>query len=276
MADSKDYFELQVRITMLNDVQMDAIIFPLPSHRHDPPAETLAGFINQRRGEFFLVRMQDGSQLLLPLSQCAMFDLSYQTEEMMRAIDPDIRESWPTSNPNSVTCYSPVVVTLLTNRIARGDLWYFDFDPQEECNVMAALNRETRYLCLHGERATHFIRRDAILKVQLQGDAMKSTTSTSHPKHVTRTVGLVEAPKVAGGAVHPLIMPGAPARPPHAAEPRSAPTPAPQEFPFMPGSASREIRRPDVGPPAPPPDSNVAQQPEEEQGPQGVDERFWY
>ncbi|MCB2153245.1 hypothetical protein KQI84_00035 [bacterium] len=286
MAESDAYYEIQVRVTLTNDVQMDAVLFPLPSHRHDPPVDTLAGFLNQRRGEFFLTRLQDGSQMLLPLDRCAMFEISYQTEEMMRAIDPDIRETQPTSDPNSVASYAPVIITLATNRIVRGDLWFFDFDPHDERNVMAALNREVRYVCVHGERGTYFVRRDSILKVQMQGQAMQGITSKSHPEHVTRTSGLVEierfneqemeAYESPSAASRSGLAPSPPTRPP--APPANPPPPAPQEFPFMPGSGSREVKKPSFQAPPRRPltPAPEADEKKEEEGPQGVDERFWY
>ena len=295
MADLDEQIELQVRLTLTNDVQTDAIIFPLPSHRNDSPVDTLAGFLNQRRGEFFLVRMQDGSQMLLPLCHCLMFDLTHQVEEMMCAINPNIRDTRLTSDPKSVVSFSPVVLTLATSRIVRGDMWFFEFDPEEERNVIAALNRNVRFVCIHGERATHFVRREGILKVQLQGDKMRGSEGTSHPSHVTETSGLIDVGRFRDDTVQPVMMPrGTTARPaplthesaipapppvPPGARPATPPnvSSAPQEFPFMPGSASRVVRKPGLSPPAatPPPEPPQPEKNEEE-GPQGIDERFWY
>ena len=280
MAIGAQDVEIPVRITLSNDVQIDATVFPLASHRNDAPIDMLAGFVNRRRGEFFVVRMGDGSEMLLPLSHCIMFEIQRQTEEMMRAINQQTAPVDLTSDPSSVVSYASIMMTLETNRIVRGTLWFHDFEAEDERNVASGLNREARYVCVHGERSTLFVRRKSILKVQLLAEASyEGDVPKDRPLHVTERSGLVDVTSFS--PLTPTELTGfVPATMTRHEEPLT--------IGMTEDAATAAVAPPDVGPtPAPltgsrasfpyiPKNLVTEEEEKKETGPAGVDERFWY
>jgi len=187
------WIEMHVRILMANDSSLEAMLFPLPSHHDDAPVEMLEGYINRRRDEFFPARLADGSEQLLPLSRCLVFELSYETQERMRAMNPDTSAFEGAASSTSAVSYAAVVVTLITGRALRGDFWFHTHEPEHERNVASRLNHPERYLCLHSDQATLFVRRDAIMRVQLlpQGHDHHPGSHQAHLQRPSRHSGLV-------------------------------------------------------------------------------------
>lgn len=193
--------ELRVRITTVTDQTQDLTIFPLASHKAQAPIDTLAGFLNKRRGAFYLARSA-GQEVLLPLRHSLVFELTRDSEVQFQSQHPGMARS-PLADPGAVVSYAPVAVTLVTGRVVRGDLWFYDFEEPEERNVAAGINREFRYVCLHGEKSTYFVRREAILKVLLQGT---SSGDAIHPEHVTTKSGLVDVSRFRSGEHSPTAL----------------------------------------------------------------------
>ncbi len=189
------HLEINVRVTQSNGVSLDATIFPLPSHKEESPIDQLAGFLNKRRGEFFVVRLADDSEMLLPLSKCYIFELSHQAANLLLAVHPFISPMPVTSNPRQVVSYAPIVLTLVNDRYVRGNMWFYDFEPEDERNVVAGLNRGLRYVCVHGDKSTFFVRRESILKVNMQAESYSQSEDAQHtparPDHVTNRSELV-------------------------------------------------------------------------------------
>lgn len=266
--------ELRVRLILSSDALVDACIFPLASHASDSPIDTLAGFLNKRRHEFFLVRLPDGSEVLFPLARCYVFELSHKVERQIREENPGISAFEEVSNPAEVVSYAPVVLTLTTGRMVRGDMWFYAFEDEEHRNVAAGLNREQRYVCVHGEHSTVFVRRDAILKAQLTqsgADAINATVNT-HPDHVTRESGLIDLSEFADMTAVAAME----AREERDEAPPPTGSALSQDRPQAPLSGKQRgfIFAP-KSPPKPQAPGAEADPPEDD-GPQGVDERFWY
>src|SRR5690606_38299739 len=183
--------ELRVRVTIYNDQILDLTIFPLSSHQNESPQDLLYGYLNKRRGEFFPVRTADGQDLLLQLRNCLCFELLNDTVDQLKSQNPLTRSSI-TCNTNAVVAYSPIVLTLKTGRTIRGDIWFFDFQDPEDRNVASTLNEEVRYILVHAEKSTLYIRRDSIIKVGLRGALHGEDSGVSHPRHVHERCSLSE------------------------------------------------------------------------------------
>lgn len=249
--------EIPVRIVLSTGALLDATIFPLLSHLNDSPIDHLDGFLNHRRGEFFVVRLADGAEQLLPLSQCTEVNLAADAEDLLVRVHPDMRRTPLSADPETAVSYAPVVVTLASGRLVRGNVWFHRHDPEIDRNVAAWANRDVRYLMLHSDAATHFVRRDAVLRVALQSDrdAASGNAASEHacPACARERSGLVNSDEYRTAA------PCAHAAPEQPRAPLSA---TPREFPYTPRSGSRAV--PKLVEAAPGVDR------------EGIDEKYWY
>lgn len=194
-----DHIEMRVRITTSQDHVLDGSLFPLASHQYKAPVDLLAGFLNKRQGEYFFFRMGEGQELMLSLGHCMIVELLRDLAAQMRTQNPAMAPHAMTTDPTSVVAYSPVLATLESGKVLRGDVWFYDFELPEERHVAAAFNRPERFVCLHGERSIAFIRRDAIVKVQMQPE-LEGEKYPWRPAHLAHRVGLM------GGSVSPTAL----------------------------------------------------------------------
>lgn len=143
-------------------------LFPLPSHSWEAPIDMLEGFINKRRGEFFPVRLADGSAMLIPLSDCWVFEVTREEEDELLSFHPEMNRDPVCRSAAHVASYAKVILTLKTGKRVQGSLWFYDYVPETKQNLLDALNSGTRYLLLHTRQKTIFVRIDSIARAEVK------------------------------------------------------------------------------------------------------------
>jgi len=183
--------ELKCTILLSSDRKLPVTLFPLPSHSWEAPVDLLEGFVNKRRGEFFPIRITGGAEMLLPLHECIVFELTREEEEELLSLHPEMSRETVSRSAFHVASYARVLLTLRTGRRIQGALWFYDFTPKTKRNLMDALNEGTRYLTLHTRSKTLFVRSDSILRAEVMPSPREAAPRPDESQH--EQAGLVDS-----------------------------------------------------------------------------------
>lgn len=187
--------ELSISVYLNDDTRMNITLFPLASHHKEHPIDLVLGYLNGRKGDFFPIRMPDGNEMILPMADCYVFDLTKRAEEEILDLYPTMARSSMIRDAHSVVTYSEVSLSLKSGRTVRGNFWYHNYIPENERNLLDYLNNAGRYVVLHGKRQTFIVLVKAVKKAQLLvGEAMASDDNGDPllPKSVQSTLNLVD------------------------------------------------------------------------------------
>lgn len=191
--------EIRATIVTANDQRVQVVMFPLASHNHEAPLDTLEGFLNRRRGEFFPVRLNEGAEALLPLSECYVFELTRKDEEEVIAHNPLMNRVAVNRNDADVVSYSRVSLSLKNGRRIQGSYWFYSHHPEHHRNLHDILNdlsQGKRYLVLHHRSKSLFVRIDAIARAEVRSgqDEISVSNEVVAPRDgMSETGGLVDA-----------------------------------------------------------------------------------
>ncbi|MDK2971153.1 MAG: hypothetical protein PWP23_908 [Candidatus Sumerlaeota bacterium] len=169
---------MEVHIRLQDDSSIGATIFPLLSHQYDNPIDTLESFLNRRQREFFPARLRDGSEALIPLSQCYVVELTHRTVKAMLQTYPQMSEISLVESKEDVESFAIMSATLTNKRLVKGTAWFHIHVPETERNISDYANMTDRFMILHGSDVTYFVRRDAIqwVKAIPMSEAIKGST----------------------------------------------------------------------------------------------------
>ena len=161
--------ELRSVIILATDARLAITMFPLPSHGREHPYDLLEGFLNRRQAEFFPLRMPDGSELILPLSEVMIFEIGPAEARDAQQKYPHMSHQSVISDPATTVSYTRVSISLRGERTVRGSIWFPEHVPENKQNLLDVLNEGPRYLTIHSRGRISFVR-DAVTRAQIMMD----------------------------------------------------------------------------------------------------------